>query len=720
MRITLLYCAAADFADSYGPVLLAQSVEHLLKSEGHQVEVFYARSVPREILHGTPDRFLILGNPFSDPLSPLSEWLVSLRPEVRKLTHIVGLHGLSAGTLLEGHREILKEIAAHAPIGVSDSLTMEALGKTFTSKMTSLIGCPGYWLESGAFRLRKPTRLFSPGARDEVFGNKRGAYQKLVRRYYWFGNTRQATLFAPPDKSVLDYVPPLATRCFYQPETPSLYARALVSASGVVASHASSLLVAVQHGVPAILFGNDRHERSLAEAYGIPFLELHENSQAEELVQRTEEVFNRYPWETVKQRTGKFQNEARTLFQDLGLVSKTAPKKKAAPTMDTHWATCATESSVSSVLGWVENIHSLHEGRQHFHILCSSRRVRASLDSSLKSGTWTSYSFSDLWSLEQWTSVGRYPVESALRASIPRLLLAALKEAKTGVVYSDPDTLFWHSVHATLLPAGVRATLVPRHLESPAETATVGLYSTSLMGVQPDAGPFLEWWAGLCVAPASMGQTYDDFHEGKVLDSAPLLMDRVLPLSQPILLGEPGNSRSLGLERPSWPGEMVRIDPSTALASFLARGTDRMRVCDVKTGWDQLSSAFCQNGLACQGATLKRAVRHQQRFQWRRLDTFLCVQEWMENHIPLTRHEPSDREVATFVRGWGHWLVAALERLGMTAPPFGNARRTASGSQFPLWVRWQRTLLRGLGLHQERRSSSHPIPEIQASHGAVA
>jgi hypothetical protein len=693
MKIGLVACYPQSHKDFFSSYASLCSLENAFKNEGVPTEVFTAATLESPTAVDEVDRLVLIGNPFEDPRGNWSEWLVSARPELAAKITIVGIKGFVASKVLETHQEILKKIAKEQPIAVCDAGSREELAKVVGNKGVVLTGPLAYWIDGKPLRLKKKTRLFVPSATDPVFHKSTRSYKSLVRKFYRRWSQATPAIYCGVHFDGLDLAAAPGEAAFFQPTAPSLLKTALVSADAVVGGHTALLLVATQNSVPAVLLSNDPTEKKIAESLGIPFLESHGNTQAAELVHRTEEILAKYPWDTVRQKSSKLINKASEFLIEAKLLKKVAigKKKSQQPSADRHWATVASDDSLGSVLGWVENIFSIYEGRNHFHILCASRAVEAALETALRPGSWTSYSLRDLWQEDEWLVCRRNGLRSAFSASKPRFLLQVLAAIKGEVFFSEPEVLFFRDPAELSPPAECPAVLVARYSDSQTETRARGLYSGALFTVQPQAEDFLNWWSS--VAVEALGRNNVRYEEGEVLSSAPLLFPTIQVVRDATVLGDAANLQSTSVARPHWPGDMLYGFDGSVVAAFSCREVDALRIHEIKSGWDQLAAVFTQTKRVFQNDCFRVQVWSQQRLNWPKVDDFFRVKEWTENHFPVLVHTATPGELRFFSKGLGRSFIRLVVALGIAAPPFGNARPKTTEHE-TVWSQWQKTLLR--------------------------
>ena len=306
-------------------------------------------------------------------------------------------------------KEKLRNIGKLGGVNVLDEPSLKKVREAVAFGQVSVGASPTLFSSAEPFLLAQSTRIFVPALSDPAFADDTRAFRKLIQRFYARLNHQGRALFLVQDPAELDRgaLPGIST--LLSPSHPSLYLKALASASSVVGFHSSFLMAAVACGVPAVFIGSDPAERNAIESAGIPFLEIHLNTDPAELDHRVEEVVRRYPWETIRAKSQRLREGLVEHLKSLGLRVRVAqstrePARSAAKKHRIEGslpklavATIVSPSALPSFIGLFENLQQTTDRPLHHHVLALDRSTELHLQKTFENKPVSVYCPSDLW-----------------------------------------------------------------------------------------------------------------------------------------------------------------------------------------------------------------------------------------------------------------------------------------------------------------------------------
>jgi hypothetical protein len=416
-------------------------------------------------------------------------------------------------------------------------------------------------------------------------------------------------------------------------------------------------MAAVACGVPAVFIGSDPAERNAIESAGIPFLEIHLNTDPAELDHRVEEVVRRYPWETIRAKSQRLREGLVEHLKSLGLRVRVAqstrePARSAAKKHRIEGslpklavATIVSPSALPSFIGLFENLQQTTDRPLHHHVLALDRSTELHLQKTFEKKPVSVYCPSDLWPETDITALlGPYAQRSAVLK--PRFLRHVLQDVASPIVYCDALLHFYHPVAALL-----RFLKESHSIFFPVSSLFSGqeflVCETSLLALAPGSEGLLEKW----VENPSAGELAHE-REGALPTWG--FIPCAFPGAQIYQAKDPSGKREPAI------GDHPRKNGTGLLGDRMARHRPAIgarELFDDKVVWDSLAYFFAPLSTALPpGEVEARALAHQIAY-WKQLRLLFLQTRCLASHFPWGTHTLTTRERQFLVSGWGKWAT---------------------------------------------------------------
>ncbi len=615
------------------------------------------------------------------------EWILGKQCK----TAVMGLNLEPDFKLTSRHVEKLRTLAKSGGIGVADEVTQRKVKEAIHSTSIYLSGNIGLFANAEKFALSKATTLFIPASWDPAFtGKHRAAFRRLQRRVFRRMNRKHRSLFFVHNMSEFDFGAVPGRETLFEPRHPALHLKALASASAVVGAHPTSLMVAISSGVPAVLVGNFKASKNLAESAGVPFLEINPNTDPGELEHRAEEVIRKYPWETVKEKSGRLREAMVAQLKELGLRPRETKRRtgpSAEPKQTIHIASILGSDDLPAFLGLYENLREFNALEVHHHVLALDRQTEINVEKVFVNQHVYLYRPSEVW---QETDIsGLLGPESQRKFLLTPRFLSVLASKGESVLFCSPRIHFTQSPAHWLEAIGSGHTLLfPRWQDAPPWPEASGLFHAEALVVSSGSQPFLQWWARTSLECLENSPTAAPPQAPALLNLSPVLFKgiEVYPRADHVV-GQCAE-RALQLNLPAWDGELWTLRDGLPVRSTLLDQADAAGMYALKVVWDQLAHFYA--GLPVSGAKTSHAqwtLRQQQTF-WNDLSDFMSFLHLWNTHLPWFAHAPGPFELRFFVHRGGRWLIrllSAFARAGRS-PAVETASMLPKEATDPRWI----------------------------------
>jgi hypothetical protein len=588
--------------------------------------------------------------------------------------------------------EKMRAIGRSGGMGVTDEISLKKAKEILPASHLIVSGSPALFTIGQAFTLTRPVRVFCPAISDPAFSN-RSVYFRLIRKFYSRMGAKDTVLFMchGPDEFALGAVPGATT--LYEPFHPGIHLTSLASASSVTGFRASALLAATASGVPALLIGNVRRERNAVEAAGVPFLEINPNTNAAELEHRVEEVFRKYPWETVTKKSAVLRNALESQLAGLGVLSKEGKKrafavvKKDSAPLDI--GTVVSAKDVPAFMGFLENISAAANRAVHCHVLVLDRSTEALLQSIYSGRDVYFYRPAEIW---EHSDVTPLVGSSASQCFVlkPRFLRMLLQKARGPILFADPSVHFL-SDPADLLKEldGGHSLLFPRWSDAlPSDDRT--LFDSNLMLFEVGSEALLDWWCDVACTVAKASRRMSEMLTPHFLDQVPILFPGVrVYRAADQSVGE-DSPKILGAHFSTWPEDPLLLADDRRVHSFHFGPPGVDVRFGLKTVWNQAAYLFGGAPEYSAKSPFLAQLTRSQASHWKALGDYLALYQLGRQHFPWFVPERARFSFYWCVRGpLRHGVAAArnlLEALGLTAEGTGEADGSAA------LLAWQKAL----------------------------
>ncbi len=623
----------------------------LVKLSGESTEVF-------DLILFVGDRFLQDG--FWDP------WVFS---KAKKAA--VGLSLIQSSEWTDRRAEKMRTVGRSGGIGLTDEQSFKKAKEILASSHLTVSGSPALFTKGQGLATTRAVKVFCPTLLDPAFANP-NVFNRLIQKFYSRSSSKDAALFMchHPSEFVLGATPGEST--LFEPFHPSLHLTALASASSVTGFRTPALLAATASGVPALLIGSDRRERNAAEAAGIPFLEINPNTDAAELEHRAEEVFRKYPWETVTKKSQALRSALELQLNELGVLSKESRRRPLAlkkESLPLQVGTVVGANDVPAFMGFLENVRASASTSVHFHALVLDRATEALLQSVYAGRDVYFYRPSEIWEKADLT-----PLVSSTKAQSfllkPRFLRMLLQKAKGPVFFADPSVHFLSDPSQLLRELdGGHTLLFPRWSDA-LPTQEHVLFEPNLMLFTGGSEALLDWWGEAAVFLAEASRRATDSLSPRFFAQVPILFPGVRVYRAADQSVGTDSPEVLGTQFPVWLEDPLLLADGRPLLSF-HYGPPSVDVrFGLKAAWDQMAYFFggAPHGAAKSPSYFQWTIA--QSVHWKALRDFLALYQLGRQHLPWLIPERSRTASRFWVKGPLRHVVAeakkVLDSLGLT------------------------------------------------------
>lgn len=651
MRIAVLPPFSDDIASSIENFFLIQSLRTLLADyDLHRLSEASDEKFDLYLCIG--DRFLADG--FWD------RWILG-QPEK---TSVIALSVDSTRVWDSRSMEKLRSIGRQGGVSVTDEASLKKVKEVLVSSEVSLGGSPVLFSSADPLLLVQSGRVFCPKISDPAFSGRSAVMLKrLLRRFYARMNHQGRALFMVHNPEEFECGALTGFPTLFEPNHPQMHLKAIASASSVVGFHPSSLMAAIACGVPGVLIGTDRKSRNAAESAGIPFLEINPNTDPAELGHRADEIVRKYPWETVKEKSGRLREGLVEHLKRLGLKPRETKRRqsKVAQNVDEkavlHVATIVDQNSFPSFLGFFENLSETSDREVHFHALALDRSTELLLQKTFTGHSVYLYRPSEIWEDSELSPL-MAPAFQRRFLLKPRFLSMLLQKAQAPVLYCE-SSLFFYRAAAELIAAldGGNALFFPRWSDRLPSIDSVPLFDTSVLVIAPGSEELLAWWFQTAITSLASAPSASLKNEMGAIAFAPILFPgvRVYRAADQNIGRE--TFVSLGVQSGKWDGDPLRLADGRSIRSLRCEGSDRWGYFGAKIVWDQISFFFSPLATSISARRLENGVLTQQTAHWKQLRRFLQVHRLFSTHFPWFAHRASASERRFFVSGAARWLT---------------------------------------------------------------
>jgi hypothetical protein len=616
----------------------------------------------------------LLGGPSTGARRLRLEDYEAMRPPVVPLgVQIPRFEGEEEPHRHEAIRILRHWIRSSGPVSVADLPSHQFLSASLGPGSSVWTGPLALLAEEEPLRRARPRPIFVPPEPCGLSATQRA----MVAELYQCLDEREPTLFlaqSPADYG-LGARPGLGTLgCF---RFPSLQKKALVSASSLLSSKVSPLLLALSHEVPAVLLATSNEDRAVASLLGVPRLDAADKARPEALADIFLQTLSHYPWEETR---AALAERRRALLDHLagfglGASQSTAPQR---PVLAPFIACCiCDESHFPFTVGLIENLREVHEGPLRVHVLALDAKARELCESRFRQPDVTVHSLADLWSPEELLRVVDRPVALQAYSSKSRLLSKVLEEERRPVFYFDSDIYFFRSPVFLIKELGSHSVLLfPQWNRSLGSSRLHGLFNAGMIGVTEGAQSFLKLWSELCLYECAYREKSGYYVDQGFLDLMPLYFEETAifrGLNQNVA---PWNIDSLGVRLPKWDPLVPRLKSGLELSSYHAAFPDPQGLFELKFCWDQLVTFFSAEPRPA-SRQLAENTLHQQSPHWLSLSRFL----YAYSHTGILRAlYPSGiasaaKALEGFISGKGQWALGVLAFLHRSYRVVAGAQR---------------------------------------------
>lgn len=611
------------------------------------------------------DLYITLGNRFlADGF--WDEWLLAKPQRVAALCLSVD------GTMAWDARktEKLRQIANSGKVSVVDETSYRKVKEVLASTAVTLGGNIALFSYESSLRLSTPAHVFSPGVADPAFsGKSKGTLRRLMRRFYRRINRKNRALFLAHEAAHFDWGANAGAGTLFDPLHPQMHLKAIASAASVVAFSPTVLMAAVACGVPAILLGNDPISTQAVEAAGIPFLQINPNTDPAELEHRAEAVIRKYPWETVREKSGRLKETLLAHLKELGLKPKepkrkTGPKAVAPEPEPLHVATIVGREDLPRFAGLFENLSQVSMQDVHFHVLALDRATELAIQKMFATHSVYLYRSSELWQHSDRTLLFG-PSERRAALLKPRFLSMLVKKCAGPVLFCDPGLFFFRSP-AELFSSmdGGETLLFPRWCDSLTETNQSAIYDVTLLVATSKSEPLLKWWAESVVCACTQLPTESLQTNPRFLSLAPVLFPTARVYRQADHNVHVEGARTLGVSHATFSADPFLLHDHRPIGSV--QGAFKDARFEIKGVWDQISRFFLGLSLPSD-SNLEHGVRLQQRRYWRDLEALLWAYTLFQRNFPWAPTMPPSRLLRSGLSGVVRWGVRVGLAIAQTA-----------------------------------------------------
>lgn len=624
------------------------------------------------------DRFLDDG--FWDP------WVFSKTPKAAL--------GLSLNQRLDWtdrRAEKMRTVGRSGGMGMTDEPSLKKAKEILPSSQLVVSGSTALFSKGQSFAASGRVKVFCPAFSDPAFSNAK-AFSRLMRRFYSKWSAKESVLFMCHDPSAFSLGATPGESTLFEPLHPEIHLRALASASSVTGFRTPAVISATASGVPALLLGSDRRERNVAEAAGIPFLEINPNTDAGELEHRMEEIFRKYPWETVTKKSEALRSALELQLKELGVLAKDSKKRSLAAKKEPvalEIGTVLSSKDVPAFMGFVENLEAASSARVNCHALVLDRATEALLQSVFAGKQVYFYRPSEIWEQADLTPLIGSPHAQSFILK-PRFLRMLLQKARGPVFFADPSLHFLSDPVQLLKELESGHTLLFPRWSDALPTEERVLFDPNLMLFARGSEPLLDWWSEAATTLAQASRRSSDSLSPRFFSQVPILFPGVRvyrAADQSIGQESPG---VLGLRFPEWPGEPLLLEDGRPLLSFHLSPPSVDRLLGLKSAWDQMAyffggaPDFSAKSASSEQWTVSQSVH------WKALGDFLALYRLGKQHFPWLVPDGGLRAWHFWVKGpLRHAVVStrkALDSLGLTAEI--TEKKKVSASLFT----WQKAL----------------------------
>ncbi len=618
--------------------------------------------------------------------------------------------------------EKLRAVAKKGAICAVDEVSFKKI-KEAVANGVCLGGSPALFSSCSPLQSHGAVRIFQPTVFDPAFRGKHfSILRRLSRRFFRRLNHKERALLMIHAPAEFEMGALAGSHTLFEPLHPQMHAKAIASAYALYGFHSTALMTAVANGVPAVLLGNEPIARNAVQSAGIPFLELTPNTDPAELEHRCEEIVRKYPWETVKDKSGVLRANLIAKLKELGLrprETKRRSGKLADAKQDSalHFATLVDKEELATFVGLHENLAECAGTEVHHHVLALDRASEVALQKVYSGRNVHLYRPSEIWKERDITAL-LAPLRIRRSLLKPRFLSMLLTKCKGPVIGVDANLWFYQSP-ADLLKEmdGGHSLFFPRWSDAMTEPEAPSLYDTSLVVTSPGGEGLLDWWSSVALAAAKRVPASALPPENGFLGRAPILFPgaRIYRAADQNIRREAFHS--LGIQPGLWDGDPIRIGDGRSALSLRWSEQDAYGYLGVKGVWDQISHLYSELPRLAPGGVLREAVLRQQGVHWGDLQRCLKAVGLRDRHLPWLAGPASDGFLKYFVSGWGRRLGRAVGRMIHV----GKRRRTEAPVFPPIgvahspWIAEHQKRLFGsarLTSHADAPSSN---PELAAS-----
>lgn len=519
-------------------------------------------------------------------------------------------------------------------------------------------------------------------------------------------NAINPTLRLIGEQNELDLGVDAGNNTLFCPQFPYLATQAIASSSFVVSFRLQPVLVALAHGVPALLLTAGRDTAKAARELSIPTLKWNRRLSKGKLVEEIKSLQANYPWDRIQPKIDKQVSDIKNtwadnklkLAQNKTLQFNTEINKPSGELLE--FCCVADKKFIPFWGGLIQNLLLVHGTKLKAHLLAIDTQAADYAKQWFPDLDLTIYSLADIWGDHNERLLRSKPVQYQAMSSKSQLLLHIVEKSKRPLFFFDLDMCFFHSpAHLNDDFGNGSVLLFPQWSDVYAWFRNHGMFNSGIVGVRPGAEAALKWWSDQCLEFLSFDVSQGYYGDQSFWDLAPLYFDNITIYRGLDENVAPWNRKTLGVhDTPNRPWHL-HVEDEKPVGSFHVAGPDDSGIFEIKHGWDQLCTFFGPKFKAHHLGPLFSNTLDQQRRHWARLDGLLSAHKLMSERSKLKPPALTPTNVQYFIQGKGrplvtgfslsHKLYRGIKSL-WRAPQIEDPKRTENHQK---WVQFQRQTL---------------------------